>query len=96
MRTAIDFIVLLVCMLFWGLSAGTHSAMQLLSYARTEKNGDDDAEGENFVDRLVKDPVRNYFSIGLIKAVTFVVVCFLGYRFAISGACRRSQTLSSG
>ena len=83
MRTEIDFIALLVCMLFWGVSAGTHSAMQLLTYARTEKNGDDEAEGEGFVDRLVEDPVRNYFSIGLAKAVAFGVVCFVGYRFAM-------------
>ena len=81
MKTEIDLVLLALCLVFLGLMAGTHSAMQLLSYARSEKNGDDDADGAGFVDRLVDDSVNNFFSIGLAQVLAILLVLFVSQRF---------------
>ncbi|MDH3215778.1 MAG: hemolysin family protein [Candidatus Krumholzibacteria bacterium] len=84
MKTEIDLALLVVSVIFFGLIAGTSAAMQLLSYARPEKNGDDEAKNARFVDRLVDDPVNNYFSIGLGKLLVLVLVLFVSHKFAIT------------
>jgi len=82
MKTEIDLVLYVFSLLFLGLMNGTYSAMQLLSYARPEKNGDDDARGKSFVDRLVDDAVYNYFSVALAKVLAFLLVLFASYRVA--------------
>jgi CBS domain containing-hemolysin-like protein len=83
MRTEIDLALYVLSLLFLGLMTGTYSAMQLLSYARPEKNGDDDVHGRRFVDRLVDDSVYNYFSVALGKILALLLVLFASYRIAV-------------
>ncbi len=82
MKTEIDIALYVFSLLFLGLMTGAYSAMQLLSYARPEKNGDDDAGGKRFVDRLVDDAVYNYFSVALAEVLAFLLVLFASYRIA--------------
>jgi CBS domain containing-hemolysin-like protein len=82
MKTEIDLTLLLLSVIFSGLIAGTYSAMQLISYARSEKNGDEDTERDRFADRLVDEPVYNYFAIGLGRVIALVCVLLASHRFA--------------
>jgi CBS domain containing-hemolysin-like protein len=82
MKLEIDLALLAFSVVLFGLMTGTYSAMQLVSYARSEKNGDDDAENARFVDRLVGESVYNYFSIGLGRIIALVLVVFAAQRFA--------------
>ena len=81
MNTEIDLALLALSLGFLGLMAGAYSAMQLLSYARTEKNGDDDEDSTGFVDRLVDDAVYNFFSVGLARLLAVLLVLFASHRF---------------
>lgn len=83
MRTDIDLTLLVLSMIFFGLVAGTYAAMQLLSYARMEKNGETD-DRRRFMDRLTEDPVYNYFSIGLGRILALVLVLVAGRQYAIA------------
>jgi CBS domain containing-hemolysin-like protein len=91
MKNEVDLILLLIAMVLLALMSGAYAAMQLLSHARSERNGDEDNEGGRFTDRLADDPVYNYGSLGLgrLAAVAFVAysaVQFAGHRFASGGA----------
>jgi CBS domain containing-hemolysin-like protein len=83
MKTEIDLVLYLFSLAFLGLTAGACPAMQLLSYARPEKNGDDDTPDKRFVDRLVDDAVHNYFSLALARVVAFLFVLYASYRLAV-------------
>lgn len=57
---------------------GTCVALQLLAYARPERNGDAGA-GHRFLDRLFDNPVSNYFSLALGRALALVAVLATSY-----------------
>ena len=89
MKTEIELVLYVFSLLFLAVTAGACSAMQLLSYARPEKNGDDDTPDRGFVDRLVDDAVHNYFSLALGRVAAFLLVLYASYRIA-------AQTLNDG
>lgn len=82
MRPEIELIILVLLAVLFGLVAGAHSAMQLLSYARTAKNGDDDTSGNGFVARLLDDAVYTYLGLGIGRILTLALVLFASYRVA--------------
>jgi CBS domain containing-hemolysin-like protein len=82
MKTETDLALLVVSTVLLGLIAGTYSAMQILSYGRLERNGDDEGSRTRFIDRLLDDPMMNYFALGLGRLFAFVFVIAMSYRFA--------------
>ena len=77
MQPELAFFLLSVIIL--GAVAGTYAAVQLLSYARPDKNDDEDL-GYRFIDRLFESPISNYFSLGLGRVLALAAVLVTGYR----------------
>jgi CBS domain containing-hemolysin-like protein len=74
MKIEIDLILLAIATVLLALMSGSYAAMQLLSHARSERNGDEDNVGGRFPERLADDPVYNYCSLGIgrLAALAFV------------------------
>ena len=82
MKSETDLALLILSAALFGIIAGTHAAMQVLSYSRLDKNGDDDQARKRFADRLLENPISNYFSLGLGRILSLALVTLTAYRFA--------------
>lgn len=81
MRTEFDLVMLLLSAVLFALVAGAYTAMQLIFYVRYEHNGDDEEENRS-TDHFGKDPVHNYFSLGLGRLAALGLVLWTAARFA--------------
>jgi CBS domain containing-hemolysin-like protein len=81
MNPELDLALLILSAVFFGVFSGTYSALEILAYGRSEKNGDEDLQNSTFVDRLLDRPVVNYLSIGFGRTLFLCVVIVGSYRF---------------
>ncbi|UCH85214.1 MAG: HlyC/CorC family transporter [Candidatus Latescibacterota bacterium] len=81
MNSELDLALLVLSALFFGVLSGVYSALEILTYGRSEKNGDEDHQKPSFVDQLLDKPVVNYLSIGFGRTLCLAFVVVLSYRF---------------
>lgn len=77
-----DLALLALTLLYYGFIAGNHSAIQLFSHVRSDKNGDDGKESAGVTERLEQDSIGSYFALGLGRVLALILVMFTSLRFA--------------
>ena len=81
MNSELDLALLVLSAAFFGVFSGNYSALEILAYGHSEKNGDEDSQKTTYVDRLLDKPVVNYLSIGFGRTLFLAAVIVVSYRF---------------
>ncbi|UCG52522.1 MAG: HlyC/CorC family transporter [Candidatus Latescibacterota bacterium] len=82
MNPEIDLVLLVLSAVLFGVFSGTYSAIELLAYGHSERNGDENTQNGKFVDHLLEKPVANYLSLGLGRVLFLALLIIVSYRFA--------------
>jgi len=81
MNSELDLALLVLSAALFGVFSGNYSALEILAYGRSEKNGDEDSPKTTYVDLLLDKPVANYLSIGFGRTIFLAAVIVVSYRF---------------
>jgi CBS domain containing-hemolysin-like protein len=80
----IDLALLLLSTVLLAIFSGAYAALELLSYSRLEKNGEEETAQVHFIDRLLEHPVSTYLSLGFVRLLAVAFVAVTSFRFAIN------------
>jgi CBS domain containing-hemolysin-like protein len=81
MKPEIDLAFLVLSAVILGITSGTHAALQLLSYDRSDKNGEEEDDKGRFTDVLLEKPVSNFFALGICRVLALAAVIVFSYKF---------------
>jgi putative hemolysin len=93
MNSELDLVLLVLSAFFLGAFSGACSALEILAYGHSERNGEEHQDQTTFADHLMDKPVVNYLSVGLGRALFLAAVVVLSYRL-FAGALRLPALLA--
>lgn len=84
-----DLILFILSAVLYVFVGGAHAAVQVVSYARTDRDGEDVAERRRFIDRFFDSAIPNYFALSSAHVLALAFLMVAAYRF---GALRLFAT----